>query len=138
MGNNNSFYGERLMDWLKEVCIVETEDEVYYDAEGAAEEEVELFINNIKAQNDEEENELLEKLSFKTAEDFTTYLDEDEDGLCLAQKMVAAAYCTREGRFYAEQLPNLLRRTSRCGIMNKDRSNRYVSVPEACTGERNK
>ena len=85
------------MDWLKEVCIVETEDEVYYDAEGAAEEEVELFINNIKAQNDEEENELLEKLSFKTAEDFTTYLDEDEDGLCLAQKMVAAAYCTREG-----------------------------------------
>ena len=97
MGNNNSFYGERLMDWLKEVCIVETEDEVYYDAEGADEEEVELFINNIKAQNDEEENELLEKLSFKTAEDFTTYLDEDEDGLCLAQKMVAAAYCTREG-----------------------------------------
>ena len=97
MGNNNSFYGERLMDWLKEVCIVETEDEVYYDAEGADEEEVELFINNIKAQNDEEENELLEKLSFKTAKDFTTYLDEDEDGLCLAQKMVAAAYCTREG-----------------------------------------
>ena len=97
MGNNNSFYGERLMDWLKEVCIVETEDEVYYDAEGADEEEVELFINNIKAQNDEEENELLEKLSFKTAKDFITYLDEDEDGLCLAQKMVAAAYCTREG-----------------------------------------
>ena len=97
MGDNNSFYGERLMDWLKEVCIVETEDEVYYDAEGADEEEVELFIHNIKAQNEEEENELLEKLSFKTAEDFTTYLDEDEDGLCLAQKMVAAAYCTREG-----------------------------------------
>ena len=86
MGNNNSFYGERLLDWLKEVCTIETEDEVYYDAEGADEEEVALFINNIKAQNIEEENEILEKLSFKTAEDFITYLKEDEDDLLLAQK----------------------------------------------------
>ena len=97
MENHDSFYGERLMDWLREVCIVETEDDVYYDAEGADEEEVELFVNNIKAQNVDEENELLDNLSFKTAEDFITYLDEDEDGLCLAQKMVAAAYCTWKG-----------------------------------------
>ena len=97
MENHDSFYGERLMDWLREVCIVETEDDVYYDAEGADGEEVELFVNNIKAQNVDEENELLDNLSFKTAEDFITYLDEDEDGLCLAQKMVAAAYCTWKG-----------------------------------------
>jgi len=97
MGNNESFYGERLMDWLREVCIVETEDDVYYDAELADEEEIDLFINNLKAQNMEEGNELLEKLSFKTAEDFKTYLDEDPDGLCLAQAMVAAAYCTKQG-----------------------------------------
>ena len=97
MENHDSFYGERLMDWLREVCIVETEDDVYYDAEGADGEEVELFVNNIKAQNVDEENELLDNLSFKTAEDFITYVDEDEDGLCLAQKMVAAAYCTWKG-----------------------------------------
>ncbi len=97
MDNNESFYGDKLMDWLREVCIVETEDEVYYDADVADEEEVELFIKNIKAQCVDEENELLEKLSFKTAEDFKTYLDEDPDGLCLAQAMVAAAYCTKQG-----------------------------------------
>ena len=95
MDNNESFYGERLMDWLREVCIVETEDDVFYDADTASEKEVERFVNNIKAQNIEEGNELLEKLSFKTAEDFITYLDEDPDGLCLAQAMVAAAYCTK-------------------------------------------
>jgi len=97
MDNNESFYGERLMDWLREVCIVETEDDVFYDADTASEKEVERFVNNIKAQNIEEGNELLEKLSFKTAEDFITYLDEDPDGLCLAQAMVAAAYCTKQG-----------------------------------------
>jgi hypothetical protein len=97
MDNNESFYGDKLMDWLREVCIVETEDEVYYDADGADEEEVELFIKNIKAQCVDEENELLEKLSFKTAEDFKTYLDEDGDDLSLASKMVGAAYCTRKG-----------------------------------------
>lgn len=93
----NSFYGDRLMDWLKEICIVETEDEVYYDAESADEEDVELFINNLKAQNTDEENEELEKLSFNTAEDFVSYLDSDDDELNLAQKMIAAAYCTKQG-----------------------------------------
>lgn len=91
------------MDWLREVCIVETEDDVYYDAESADEEEVEQFINNLKAvarwftENVEEENEKLEKLSFKTVDDFKTYLEEEEEGFCLAQKMVAAAYCTKYG-----------------------------------------
>ena len=96
MDNNESFYGDKLMDCLREVCIVETEDEVYYDADVADEEEVELFINNLKAQNLEEENAKLEQLSFKTAEDFIAYLDDDDDGLLLAQKMVAAAYCTNQ------------------------------------------
>ncbi len=85
------------MDWLREVCIIETENEVYYDAESADEEEIELFINNLKAQNIEEENEKLEELSFETANDFIAYLDDDGDDLLLAQKMVAAAYCTQQG-----------------------------------------
>lgn len=85
------------MDWLREVCIVETEDDVYYDAKSFSEKEIELFINNLKAQNLEEENEMLEQLSFKTAEDFITYLDKNDDELCLASKMVAAAYCTKQG-----------------------------------------
>ncbi len=85
------------MDWLREVCIVETEDDVYYDAESSDEEDVELFINNLKALNEDYENETLEQLSFKTAEDFISYLDNDDDGLGLAYKMVVAAYCTQQG-----------------------------------------
>ncbi len=92
-----SFYGSCLMDWLREVCIVETDDDVYYDAESSDEKTVDLFIQNLKAQNLPEENDLLERLSFETAEDFLTYLSENEDGLCLAQKMVAAAFCTSRG-----------------------------------------
>lgn len=92
-----SFYGSGLMDWLREVCIVETDNDVYYDAESSDEETADLFIQNLKAQNLAEENELLERLSFGTAEDFLTYLSENEDGLCLAQKMVAAAFCTSRG-----------------------------------------
>lgn len=80
--NNESFYGRGLMDWLREVCIVETDNEVYYDAESSEKDTVELFINNLKAQNVEDENRLLEKLSFKSAKDFIVYLNEDRDGLC--------------------------------------------------------
>lgn len=95
--NNESFYGRGVLDWLREVCIVETENEVYYDAESSEKNTVEMFIKNLKAQNVEEENKLLEKLSFKSAKDFIVYLKEDRDGMHLAQKMVAAAYCTRKG-----------------------------------------
>jgi hypothetical protein len=83
-----------LMDWLKKECIVETDYEVYYDASSADDEEIELFISNIKAQNLDEENEKLEKMSFEAAAGFIK--DEDDD-LQLASKIVNAAYCTRKG-----------------------------------------
>lgn len=98
---HDTFYIENLMDWLKKECNILTDDEVYYNASFASaglidKKEIEMFINNVKAQMCEEDRELLEKLSFKTAEDFSSYLDEDEDGICLAQVMVAAAYCTAQ------------------------------------------
>jgi len=95
--DSESTCGDDLMGWLKTVCIVETEDDVYYDAEAADKEEVDLFINNLKAQNTEEENELLEKLSFDSAQDFVKYLDDDPDEIGLPYKMIAAAYCTCQG-----------------------------------------
>lgn len=85
------------MKWLKEVCIIETEDEVYYDAEFETKEVVTLFIKNLKAQCDDGEYKLMEKMSFETVESFITFLDADEDGPLLAQMMVAAAYCARYG-----------------------------------------
>ena len=92
-----SFYGHSLMRWLKEVCIIETEDDVFFDAESADQDDVELFINNLKAQNMRSENQLMEKLTFDTVDDFISYLDNDDDELLLAQKMVVAAYCTNQG-----------------------------------------
>ena len=87
------------MDWLKKECNILTDYEVYYNASFASaglidKKEIEMFINNVKAQMIEEDWKLLKKLSFKTAEDFSSYLDENGDGICLAQVMVAAAYCT--------------------------------------------
>ena len=75
-------------------CIVETDDDEYYDASLADDEEIELFISNIKAQNLAEENEKLEKMSFEAAAGFIK--DEDDD-FQLASKIVNAAYCTRKG-----------------------------------------
>lgn len=95
--SQESFYGENLMDWLREVCIIETKDDVYFDAESADEDDIEMFINNIKAQNTEDENEKLEQLKFATPEDFIAYLEDEDQELLLAQKMVAAAYCTSQG-----------------------------------------
>jgi hypothetical protein len=93
----NGLYIEKLGDWFREYCIVETEDDVYYDAYGATEEETELFVNNIKAQYGDEEAEHIENLSFATADDFVKFLDEDEEDLNLPYAMVCAAYCAQQG-----------------------------------------
>lgn len=93
----NGLYIEKLGDWFREYCIVETEDDVYYDAYGATEEETELFVNNIKAQYGDEEAEHIENLSFATADDFVKFLDEDEEDLGLPYAMVCAAYCAQQG-----------------------------------------
>lgn len=84
-----------LIDKLCDSFIVETDDEVYYDAENADDDEKERFINNIKAQMVEEEVEVFESLIWKSAEEFTEYLDNAPDEFNLAQMIVAAAYCTR-------------------------------------------
>jgi hypothetical protein len=93
----NGLYIEKLGDWFREYCIVETEDDVYYDAYGATEEETDLFVNNIKAQYGDEEAEHIENLSFATADDFVKFLDEDEEDLSLPYAMVCAAYCAQQG-----------------------------------------
>lgn len=84
-----------LIEKMCDSFIVETDDEVYYDAENADDDEKERFINNIKAQMIEEEVEVFESLIWKSAEEFTEYLDNAPDEFNLAQMIVAAAYCTR-------------------------------------------
>jgi hypothetical protein len=51
----------------------------------------------LKAQNNEEENNKLEQLSFKTDGDFDKYLAKDQDGMGLVSKLIIAAYCTMKG-----------------------------------------
>lgn len=93
----NELYIEKLGDWFREFCIVETEDDVYYDAYSATEEERELFVNNIKANYCDEEAEHIENLSFATADDFVKFLNDDEEDLSLPDSMVCAAFCAQQG-----------------------------------------
>ena len=93
----NELYIEKLGDWFREFCIVETEDDVYYDAYSATEEERELFVNNIKANYCDEEAKHIENLSFATADDFVKFLNDDEEDLSLADTMVCAAFCAKQG-----------------------------------------
>ena len=85
--------------------IVETEDQVYYDAWSADDDVKELFICNIKAQCSKNELALLESLKYLGADEFIKYLDEDPDELSLAQIIVTAAYCT----FYSYEIDDDLR-----------------------------
>lgn len=94
---NGPFYIDNLMDWLKKECVVESDDDTYYDASSAKEADIALFIKNLKAQNNEEENNKLEQLSFKTDGDFDKYLAKDQDGMGLVSKLIIAAYCTMKG-----------------------------------------
>lgn len=86
-----------LIEKMCDAFIVETDDEVYYDAESADDDEKELFINNIKGQMMEEEVEVFESLVWEDADAFIEYLENSPDEFHLAQMIVAAAYCTREG-----------------------------------------
>lgn len=85
-----------LIDKLREAFIVETDDEVYYDAESASEYAQDRFINNIKAQMTEDEIEVFESLQWNGAEAFTRYLEDCPDDFDLRQKIITAAYCTRQ------------------------------------------
>lgn len=86
-----------LIEKLSNSFIVETDNDVYYDAESVDDDRVELFINNIKAQMTEDEVEVFESLMWEDADTLTDYLDNNPDEFHLAQMIVAAAYCTRYG-----------------------------------------
>lgn len=83
-----------LIEKLRDSFIVETEDQVYYDAECGDDDIRDMFINNIKAQMTDKEQEIFEALQFTDAESFAKYLDEQPDDICLASTLVNAAYCT--------------------------------------------
>ena len=85
-----------LIEKLRKAFIVETDDEVYYDAESADEYTQDQFINNIKAQMTDDEVEAFESLQWKGAEAFTNYLEDCPDDFDLRQMIITAAYCTRQ------------------------------------------
>lgn len=98
-----------LIQKLRETFIVETEDQVYYDAEGCCDDDIrDLFINNLKAQMYGNDVKVLESLEYKDAESFIEYLNEDPDGISLARSIVIAAYCT----FYGIEIDDDTRETA--------------------------
>ena len=86
-----------LIEKLRYAFIVEDDDQVYYDAETFDEEYKTLFIENLRAQNLPEENEILDGMVYSSPEDFVVYLEEDPDDLHLANKIICAAYALYNG-----------------------------------------
>lgn len=88
-----------LIEKLRDAFIVETEDEVYYDAEsGFVDEEwKDRFINNIKAQMVDDEVVVFESLQWEGAEAFTRYLEDMPDDIDLESMIITAAYCAHKG-----------------------------------------
>ena len=82
-----------LINFLRDYIIIETEDDVYYDSDREEDYFKDMFINNIVAQCWKEEKNIFKNLKFQDADSLIKYLDEDPDGLSLAYKIVAAAYC---------------------------------------------
>ena len=90
--------GISLIKKLRTEFIVETDDQVYYDAEGCGDEDIrDMFINNLKAQMYGNYVKKFEALKYTDADSFINYLNEDPDDLGLAQAIVVAAYCTFYG-----------------------------------------
>ena len=85
-----------LVEKLRDTFIVETEDQVYYDAETAEEDMKDLFIDNINAQLTDKEKQKFEALKYTDAKMFINYLEEQPDDINLAQIIVAAAYHQRK------------------------------------------
>lgn len=87
-----------LIEKLRSEFIIETDDEVYYDAEGCCDDDIrDMFINNIKAQLTDNEIKIFESLQYTSAEQFINYMDEQPDDINLPQILIAAAYCTSCG-----------------------------------------
>ncbi len=86
-----------LVEKLRDTFIVETEEQVYYDAESADEDIKDLFIDNIKAQMTDKEKQKFDTLKYVDADCFINYLEEQPDDINLAQILVVAAYCAFYG-----------------------------------------
>lgn len=83
-----------LIEKLRDAFIVETDYEVYYDAETADEYKKDQFINNIKAQMTDDEVVVFESLQWEGAEAFTKYLEDCPDDFDLRDMIITAAYCS--------------------------------------------
>ena len=80
-----------LIEWMEYDFIVETDDEVYFDAD-RDEELKELFFKNLQAQYTEEEWSVVGSTQW-SAEELVKEFDEDSEGYHIAQSIVTAAYC---------------------------------------------
>ena len=98
-----------LIEKLRYAFIVEDDDQVYYDAETFDEEYKTLFIENLRAQNLPEENEILDGMVYSSPEDFVVYLEEDPDDLNLASKIICAAYVMHLGYSIENDDPRIVR-----------------------------
>ena len=65
----------KLIDKLKDAFIVETEDEVFYDADISDKGTKNTFISNIEKQMKKEEIKILRSLNYTDADSFVDYLE---------------------------------------------------------------
>lgn len=86
----------KLLDVLTEYFIVETEDEVYYDAYRESDEKKELFLKNLKIQFIESQWEEITSAEW-TVEELINEFDEDPNGYQIACCLATAGYCVKYG-----------------------------------------
>lgn len=84
-----------LLEKLKTAFIVEDDDDVWYDAESADDEDKEEFVNNLLGICGNPG--LIKLLKFDNAQALVDYLDNDPHDLNLAYGLITAAYMTKCG-----------------------------------------
>ena len=84
-----------LLEKLKTAFIIEDDDDVWYDAESADDEDKELFVQNLLAICGNPG--LIKFLKFDNAQALVDYLDNDPNDLNLAYGLITAAYMTKNG-----------------------------------------
>ena len=98
----------KLIDKLKDAFIVETEDEVFYDADISDDSTKNTFISNIEKQMKKEEIKILRSLNYTDADSFVDYLEKDPNGIALRERITRAAYCMKHGPFKTHVPPQLI------------------------------
>lgn len=86
----------KLLDVLIEDFIVETKDEVYYDAYKESDENKELFLKNFKVQLIDSEWKEVTSTEW-TVEELINEFDEDPNGYHIADCLATAGYCVKYG-----------------------------------------